>query len=94
MLNIIEISKINNRDPGGIISRLCKYNYIPNRTSARYTKIVIYINKLYHLVKVEKENKEEKQEQNIKVNNNDNILISINKCYYIELQNDVKEMKK
>jgi HAMP domain-containing protein len=26
-------------------------------------------------------------------NNSDNILISINKCHYIELQNDVKEMK-
>jgi hypothetical protein len=35
MLDIIEISKIHNRAPGGIISRLCKHNYIPNRISAR-----------------------------------------------------------
>lgn len=35
LLNIMEISKIRNRAPGGIISRLCKHNYIPNRISAR-----------------------------------------------------------
>ena len=35
MLDIMEISKRHNRAPGGIISRLCKNNYIPNRTSAR-----------------------------------------------------------
>jgi hypothetical protein len=97
MLNIIEISKINNRAPGGIISRLCKNNYIPNRTSAR--GYMIYKNSdLYKSIVSsgegrKRKNKEEKQEQNIKVNNNDNIMISINKCHYIELQNDVKEMK-
>ena len=35
MLDIIEISKIHNRAPGGIISRLIKDNYIVNRQSAR-----------------------------------------------------------
>jgi hypothetical protein len=35
MLDIIEISKIHNRAPGGIISRLFKHNYIVNRQSAR-----------------------------------------------------------
>jgi hypothetical protein len=35
MLDVIEISKIHCRAPGGIISRLCKNNYIPNRTLAR-----------------------------------------------------------
>ena len=35
MIDIIEISKIHNRAPGGIISRLFKHNYIVNRQSAR-----------------------------------------------------------
>jgi hypothetical protein len=35
MLCIIEISKIHNRAPGGIISRLLKHDYIVNRQSAR-----------------------------------------------------------
>ena len=35
MLDIMEISKIHNRAPGGIISRLTKNNYISNRISAR-----------------------------------------------------------
>lgn len=35
MLDIIEISKIHNRAPGAIISRLIKYNYISARELAR-----------------------------------------------------------
>ena len=35
MLDILEISKINNRAPGVIISRLFKHKYIVNRQSAR-----------------------------------------------------------
>jgi hypothetical protein len=35
MLDIVEISKIHNRAPGGIISRLLKHQYINNRISAR-----------------------------------------------------------
>jgi hypothetical protein len=34
-LDIIEISKLMNRAPGAIISRLYKHKYIQNRTSAR-----------------------------------------------------------
>ena len=35
LFDIMEISKIHNRAPGGIISRLFKNNYIVNRQSAR-----------------------------------------------------------
>ena len=35
MLNIMDISEIHNRAPGGIISRLIKHNYIENRILAR-----------------------------------------------------------
>ena len=35
LLDIIEISKIHNRTPAGIISRLLKNNYITDRTCAR-----------------------------------------------------------
>jgi hypothetical protein len=93
MLNIIEISKIHNRAPGGIISILCKQNYIPNRRSAR--GYMIYKNSdLYkQIVSSSKELKKEKKQEIKNSKPIDNILISINKCDYIDLQNDVKEMK-
>ena len=97
MLDIIEISKIHNRAPGGIISRLFKHNYIVNRQSARGYNV--YKNSdLYKEIVSNNKNKkkpeiEEKPEKKIKPTQIDNILISINKIDYIELQNDVKEMK-
>ena len=46
MLNVIEISKIHNRAPGGIISRLNKQGYIEDRKQARgyveYTNSDLY----------------------------------------------------
>jgi len=96
MLDIIEISKIHNRAPGGIISRLFKHNYIVNRQSAR--GYIAYKNSdLYkEIVSNNKDKKKteiaDKSEKN-KPTQIDNILISINKIDYIELQNDVKEMK-
>ena len=97
MLDIIEISKIHNRAPGGIISRLFKNNYIVNRQSAR--GYIAYKNSdLYkEIVSNNKDKKKteiaDKQEKKIKPTQIDNILISINKIDYIELQNDIKEMK-
>jgi len=93
MLDIIDISKIHNRAPGGIISRLIKNNYIVNRQSARgyiayknsdLYKEIVYKNKSEIVDKPEKKNKP------VQI---DNLLISIDKSDYIELQNDVKEMK-
>ena len=97
ILDIIEISKIHNRAPGGIISRLIKHNYIANRQSAR--GYIAYKNSdLYkEIVSNNKDKKKteiaDKSEKKIKPTQIDNILISINKIDYIELQNDVKEMK-
>jgi hypothetical protein len=96
-LDIIEISKMHDRAPGGIISRLVRNNYIDNRMSARgyetYKNSDIYkeivANKIY-------KNKQEIPDYQYKKNNPtqlDNILISINKSDYTELQNNVKEMK-
>jgi hypothetical protein len=98
MLDIIEISKIHNRAPGGIISRLCKHNYIGNRQSAR--GYIAYKNSdLYKEIvsnnkcKCKKTEIADKPEKNIKPTQTDNILITINKIDHIELQNDVTEMK-
>jgi len=95
LLDIMEISKIHNRAPGGIISRLIKHNYISNRTLARG-----YINyKNSNLYKEIVSNKCKKKTEMVdKPEKNkpmqiDNLLISINKNDYVELQNDVKEMK-
>ena len=95
ILDIMEISKIHCRAPGGIISRLHKHNYIVNRQSSR-----VYINyknsDLYKEIVSNNKKKtkiEDKPEKKINQKQIDNILISINKSDYIELQNDVKEMK-
>jgi hypothetical protein len=97
MLDIIEISKIHCRAPGGIISRLKLLKYITHRQLARgydlYKKSTFY----KQAIQINKENYKNnltgKLEQTNKPNQLDNILISINKSDYIELQNDVKEMK-
>jgi hypothetical protein len=95
MFDILEISKIHNRAPGGIISRLIKQNYIGNRQSAR--GYIAYKNSdLYKEIVSNNEEKQkteavDKPEKKIKPTKIDNILI--NKGEYIELQNDVKEMK-
>jgi hypothetical protein len=97
MFDILEISKIHNRAPGGIISRLIKHNYIVNRQSARgYTA---YKNSdLYKEIVSNNEEKRQteavdKPEKKIKPTKIDNLFRQINKSEYIELQNDVKEMK-
>lgn len=100
MLDIMEISKRHNRAPGGIISRLCKNNYIPNRTSAR--GYITYKNSdLYKQIVSANKEKEYKNscsstpgKESLKIYSIDNMLITINKSDYIELQNDIKDIKK
>jgi hypothetical protein len=97
MLDIIEISSIHNRAPGGIISRLIKHKYIANRELAR--GYIAYKNSdLYkEIVSNNKDKKKTEIADKFRIKNNpsqiDNILITINKNDYIELQNHVKEMK-
>lgn len=74
MLDIMEISKIHNRAPGVITSRLLKHEYITTRQSARGYDL--YQNSdLYKEI--------------VETNKN----AATNTDYYIELQNDVKEIK-
>ena len=97
MLDIVEISKIHNRAPGGIISRLAKNNCIVNRQSAR--GYIAYKNSdLYKEIVNNNKDKNktkivDKPEKKIKSTKIDSILISINKSDYVELQNNVNEMK-
>jgi hypothetical protein len=101
MLDIMEISKINNRPPGGIISRLCKNNYIPNRTSARgymvYKNSDLYKQIVSNNKVKEKESKNScsssSSKESLKIYSVDNMLITINKREYIEMQNDINEIK-
>jgi len=97
MLDIMEISKIHSRAPGGILSRLKLLKYITHRQLARGYDIYKKSNFYKQAVQINKENYKnnltEKLEQTMKPNQLDNTLISIYKNNYIILQNDVKEMK-
>ena len=97
MLDIMEISKIHNRAPGGILCRLKVNKHIANRQHARgydlyknsnFYKLAVQTNKENY-----KKNLTEKLEKNINITQPDNLLITIHKNDYIELRNDVKEMK-
>jgi len=95
MLDIMEISRIHNRAPGGIISRLSKHNFIANRQSARgyitYKNSDLYKEIVYNNMNKKKTDVLDKP---TKITTSiDNILITINKSDYVELQNDIKEMK-
>ncbi len=84
-IDIIEISKIHNRAPGGIISRLQKHNYITNRVSARgYND---YKNSDLYKEIVSTNNNKKKTTQPA------TILISINKSDYIEIENEFNNLK-
>lgn len=95
MLDIMEISRIHDRAPGGIISRLQKHNFIANRQSAR--GYITYKNSdLYKEIVYNNMNKKKPMylDKPTKIpTSTENILITINKSVYLELQNDVKEMK-
>lgn len=97
MIDIMEISKIHCRAPGGILSRLKLLKYITHRQLARGYDLYKKSNFYKQAIQINKENYKnnltEKLEQTIKTNQLDNTLISIYKHDYIELQHDVKEMK-
>ena len=97
MLDIMEISKIHCRAPGGILSRLKLLKYITHRQLARgydlYKKSKFYKQSIQINKENYKNNLTEKLEKTIKTNQLDNALICIHNNHYIELQNDVKEMK-
>ena len=98
MLDIMEISKIHCRAPGGILSRLKLLKYITHRQLARGYDLYKKSNFYKQAIQINKENYKnnltEKLAQTIKPSQLDNTLISIHKNGYIELLNDVKEMKK
>jgi hypothetical protein len=97
MLDIMEISKIHCRAPGGILSRLKKHNYITHRYLARGYQL--YKNSNFYKQSVQtnkdkyKKDLTEKSNQDMKTSKIDNELIQIYNNDYIKLQNDVKEMK-
>ncbi len=97
LLDIMEISKIHCRAPGGILSRLKLLKYITQRQSARgydlYKKSNFYKQAIQTNKENYKKNLTEKLEQTIKSNQLDNTLISICNNDYVELHDDVKEMK-
>ena len=97
-LDIMEISKIHCRAPGGILSRLKLLKYITHRQLARGYDLYKKSNFYKQAIQINKENYKnnltEKLAQTIKPSQLDNTLISIHKNGYIELLNDVKEMKK
>ena len=97
LLDIMEISKIHGRAPGGILSRLKLLKYITHRQLARGYDLYKKSNFYKQAIQINKENYKtnltEKLEQTIKANQLDNTLISICNNDYIELQHDVKEMK-
>jgi hypothetical protein len=100
-LDIMKISQIHDRAPGGIISRLIKNNCIQNRILAR--GYMTYKNsELYKEIVANNEEKKRKKsetstsdvkDKKSKHKEVDNILITINKCDYVELKQDVIEMK-
>jgi len=97
MLDIMQISKIHCRAPGGILSRLKQNKYITHRQLARGYDI--YKNSNFYKQAVQnnkdkyKKDLTEKSKQNIISTQIDNELIKINKSNYIELKNELKEMK-
>ena len=93
MLDIMEISKIHCRAPGGILSRLKLLKYITHRQLARGYDLYKKSNFYKQAVQINKENYKNNLTETIKANQLDNTLISISKNDYIELHNDVNEMK-
>ena len=89
LLDIMEISKIHNRAPGGILSRLKFHKYITNRNLARGYDLYKNSNFYKLAIKNNKDNYKKKLTEKQICNES----ISINKSDYIELQNDIKEMK-
>lgn len=96
-LDIMKISQIHNRAPGGIISRLIKNNCIQNRILARgymtYKNSELYKEIVANNEEKKRKKSETSEDKKSKHKEVDNILITINKCDYVELKQDVIEMK-
>ena len=91
-LDIIEIAKQHSRLPRAIAVRLVKHEIISNEFEANgYSN---YKNSDYYKETMEQKNsiKKEKPIKKIQEDNN-NYLISINRNYYLRLQDDITEMK-
>ena len=93
-LDIMKISEIHGRAPGGILCRLKKNKYITHREEARGYDIY----KKSHFYKEAVQTNKDKYKNNLteklkQQEESENILKSINKSDFMKLQNDVKEMK-
>ncbi len=97
MLDIMEISKIHCRAPGGILSRLKMHKHITHRQLARGYDLYKKSNFYKQAVQINKDKYKhdltEKSKQNMKTTHTNNEIIKNDKIDYLELQNDVKEMK-
>ena len=99
MLDVMEISKIKDRSPGKIITRLCNNGYIRSRVSARgyttYKNSDLYKQAILKRTEYTNYLQREKStfENSTKTNNVDNILITINKDDYTQLNNNIKDMQ-
>ena len=94
MLDIMEISKIHCRAPGGILSRLKMHKYITHRQLARGYDLYKKSNFYKQSVRTNKDNyKKDLTEKLMRTTQIDNKLIQIDRNDYTELQNDVKETK-
>ena len=93
-LDIMKISEIHGRAPGGILSRLKKNKYITHREEARGYDIYKKSNFYKEAVQTNKDKyKNDLTEKFKQQQENENILISINKSNIMELQSYVKEMR-
>lgn len=96
MLDIMEISKIHCRAPGGILSRLKMHKYITHRQHARGYDIYKNSNFYKQAVQINKDKYKqdltEKSNQNTKSSYRNNEIFQNDKIY-LELQTDVKEMR-
>ena len=101
MLNILEISKINNRLPGGIINRLLNHNYITNRQCARgyteYRNSDLYKQAVANNLKNKEDKKreqDEKKEQNKKRKEDEkNRQDEKRKLHNKKIEDSIKEIK-
>ena len=86
-LDINEIGKIHKRRPSGISARLCKLGIINERSSARgYEE---YINS--SLFKINKDIRRENRKS--RSSKKDNSFICIKECDYLELKEELTDVK-
>ena len=94
--DILEISELHMRAPGGIISRLIRNEIIANRTNARGYENYKNSDLYKEICLRNKSNiKKKKEDLSLELLNrkNQNILITMNKNDYMLLQNDIDDIK-